>query len=83
MTDNEDPFFQEAASNFYRAKRDYHEASRLVKLGVLDIKRTTLDKPQEPDFKIIGTMTIDDDLFQVLDCDDPHLKALPLPTIRS
>ena len=27
------------------------------------------------DLKIIGTMTIDDDLFQVLDCDDPHLKA--------
>ena len=75
MTDKEDPFFQEAAANFYRAKRDYLEATKLVKLGVFDIKRTTLDKPQETDLEIIGTMTIDDDLFQVLDCDDPHLKA--------
>ena len=75
MTSDEDPFFQEAAASFYRAKIDYLEATKLVKLGVLDIKKTTLDQPQEPDFKIIGTMTIDDDLFQVLDCDDPHLKA--------
>ena len=31
------------------------------------------NKVQEP--KIIGTMTIADDLFSALDCDDPYLKA--------
>ena len=37
---------------------------------------TNLDrKKRSQPPKIIGTMTIADDLFQALDSDDPHLKA--------
>ena len=37
---------------------------------------TNLDrKKRSKEPKIIGTMTIADDLFQALDSDDPHLKA--------
>ena len=45
-------------------------------MGVLDVSMTNLDRKkrnQQP--KIIGTMTIADDLFNALDSDDPHLKA--------
>ena len=37
---------------------------------------TNLDgKKRSKEPKIIGTMTIADDLFQALDSDDPHLKV--------
>ena len=83
ITDASDPFFQEATSSFYRAKRDYFEVMRLVELGVLDVSRTTLDQHKETEPKIIGTMTIEDDLFHAIHCDDPYLirragaKAIP------
>ena len=70
ISDEQDPFYQEAVSRFYSSQRDYLEALRLIELGVLDISSTNLDQP-----KIIGTITIADDLFQALDSDDPHLKA--------
>ena len=71
-----DPTYQEAAEAFYRSREDYLETIRLLELGVLDVSMTNLDKKkksQQP--KIIGTMTIADDLFNALDSDDPPLKA--------
>ena len=76
ISDVNDPSYQEAAKTFYRSREDYVETIRLLELGVLDVSMTNLDRKkrsQEP--KIIGTMTIADDLFQALDSDDPHLKA--------
>ena len=76
ISDVNDPSYQEAAKTFYRSREDYLETIRLLELGVLDVSMTNLDRKkrsQEP--KIIGTMTIADDLFNVLDSDDPHLKA--------
>ena len=70
------PSYQEAAKTFYRSREDYLETIRLLELGALDVSMTNLDRKkrsQEP--KIIGTMTIADDLFQALDSDDPHLKV--------
>ena len=76
ISDVNDPSYQEAAKTFYRSREDYLETIRLLELGVLDVSMTNLDRKkrsQEP--KIIGTMTIADDLFQALDSDDPHLKV--------
>ena len=75
ISDEQDPFYQEAVSRFYSSQRDYLEALRLIELGVLDISSTNLDQAKGSGPKIIGTMTIADDLFQALDSDDPHLKA--------
>ena len=76
ISDVNDPSYQEAAKTFYRSSEDYLETIRLLELGVLDVSITNLDRKkmsQEP--KIIGTMTIADDLFNALDSDDPHLKV--------
>ena len=76
ISNDNDPSYQEAAKAFYRSREDYLETIRLLELGVLDVSMTNLDRKkrsQEP--KIIGTMTIADDLFQALDSDDPHLKV--------
>ena len=76
ISNDNDPSYQEAAKAFYRSRGDYLETIRLLELGVLDVSMTNLDRKkrsQEP--KIIGTMTIADDLFQALDSDDPHLKV--------
>ena len=76
ISDVNDPSYQEAAKTFYRSREDYLETIRLLELGVLDVSMTNLDRKkrsQEP--KIIGTMTIADDLFIALDSDDPHLKV--------
>ena len=76
ISNDNDPSYQEAAKAFYRSREDYLETIRLLELGVLDVSMTNLDgkkRSQEP--KIIGTMTIADDLFNALDSDDPHLKA--------
>ena len=76
ISDVNDPSYQEAAKTFYRSREDYLETTRLLELGVLDVSMTNLDRKkrsQEP--KIIGTMTIADDLFNALDSDDPHLKV--------
>ena len=72
VEDENDPSYQAAAESFYQSRRDLLETIRLMELGVIDINMTNLDKntarksrkePQkEP--KIIGTMTIADDLFQ-------------------
>ena len=43
MADMGDPFYQEAAASFQKAKRNYLEAMRLVELGVLDVSQTILD----------------------------------------
>ena len=37
ISDEQDPFYQEAVSRFYSSQRDYLEALRLIALGVLDI----------------------------------------------
>ena len=76
MTDMGDPFYQEAATSFHRAKRDYIEAIRLVDLGVLDANQTALDKPKETGPKIIGAITIGEGLWKALNCNDPYLKHL-------
>ena len=76
VSNDNDPSHQEAAKAFYRSREDYLETIRLLELGVLDLSMTNLDRKkrsQEP--KIIGTMTIADDLFNALDSDDPHLKV--------
>ena len=79
ISDEKDPSYQEAAKAFYQSKEDYLETIRLLELGVLNASMTNLDRnkgrkgKKEP--KIIGTMTIADDLFNALDSDDPHLKA--------
>ena len=76
ISDENYPTYQEAAKAFFRSKEDYLETIRLLELGVLDVSMTNLDrkkKSQQP--KIIGTMTIADDLFSALDSDDPHLKT--------
>ena len=76
ISDVKDASYQEAAKTFYRSREDYLETIRLLEPGVLDVSMTNLDRKkrsQEP--KIIGTMTIADDLFQALDSDDPHLKV--------
>ena len=76
ILDENDPSYQEAAKAFYRSREDYLETLKLIELGVLDVSMTNLDRKkrnQQP--KIIGTMTIADDLFNALDSDDPHLKA--------
>ena len=83
VEDENDPSYQEAAESFYQSRKDLLETIRLMELGVIDISMTNLDRntgrkskkgPQkEP--KIIGTMTIADDLFNALDSDDPTLKA--------
>ena len=76
ISDENDPTYQEAAKAFYRSREDYLETIRLLELGVLDVNMTNLNrkkKSQQP--KIIGTMTIADDLFSALDSDDPDLKA--------
>ena len=76
ISDENDPSYQEAAKAFYRSREDYLETLRLIELGVLDVSITNLDrKRRNPQPKIIGTMTIADDLFNALDSDDPHLKA--------
>ena len=75
ITDENSFFYQEAVTNFYIAQRDYFEALRLVEMGVLDVSQTNLEKNKTPEPKIIGTMTIADDLFYALDCEDPNLKA--------
>ena len=76
ISDDNDPSYQEAAKAFYRSREDYLETIRLLELGVLDVSMTNLDgKKRSKEPKIIGTMTIADDLFQVLDSDDPHLQV--------
>ena len=76
ISNDNDPSYQEAAKAFYRSREDYLETIRLLELGVLDVSMTNLDrKKRSKEPKIIGTMTIADDLFQALDSDDPHLKA--------
>ena len=76
ISDNNDASYQEAAKAFYRSREDYLETIRLLELGVLDVSMTNLDgKKRSKEPKIIGTMTIADDLFQALDSDDPHLKV--------
>ena len=75
ISDENDPSYQEAATNFYRSQRDYLETIRLLELGVLDVSMTNLDQKRKQQPKIIGTMTIADDLFNALDRDDPYLKA--------
>ena len=79
IADEKDPSYQEAAKVFYQSKEDYLETIRLLELGVINASMTNLDRnkgrkgKKEP--KIIGTMTIADDLFNELDSDDPNLKA--------
>ena len=76
ISDKNDPSYQEAAKAFFRSREDYLETLRLIELGFLDLSMTNLDRKkrnQQP--KIIGTMTIVDDLFNAWDSDDPHLKA--------
>ena len=76
ISDENDSSYQEAAKAFYRSREDYLETLRLIEQGVLDVSMTNLDRKkrnQQP--KIIGTMTIADDLFNALDSNDPHLKA--------
>ena len=76
ISNDNDPSYQEAAKAFYRSRVDYLETIRLLELGVLDVSMTNLDgKKRSKEPKIIGTMTIADDLFQALDSDDPHLKV--------
>ena len=83
VEDENDPSYQEAARNFYQSRRDLLETIRLMELGVIDISMTNLDRDTErkskrepqKEPKIIGTMTIADDLFNALDSDDPILKA--------
>ena len=76
ISNDNDPSYQEAAKAFYRSREDYLETIRLLELGVLDVSMTNLDgKKRSKEPKIIGTMTITDDLFQALDSDDPHLKV--------
>ena len=76
ISNDNDPSYQEAAKAFYRSREDYLETIRLLELGVLDVSMTNLDgKKRSKEPKIIGTMTIADDLFQALDSDDPHLKV--------
>ena len=83
VEDENDPSYQEAAKNFYQSRRDLLETIRLMELGVIDISMTNLDrnpvkksrKEPQKEPKIIGTMTIADDLFNALDSDDPTLKA--------
>ena len=76
ISNDNDSSYQEAAKAFYRSREDYLETIRLLELGVLDVSMTNLDrKKRSKEPKIIGTMTIADDLFQALDSDDPHLKA--------
>ena len=76
ISNDNDPSYQEAAKAFYRSREDYLETIRLLELGVLDVSMTNLDgKKRSKEPKIIGTMTIADDLFNALDSDDPHLKA--------
>ena len=74
ISDDNDPSYQEAAKAFYRSREDYLETIRLLELGVLDVSMTNLDRKKRSQAKIIGTMTIADDLFSALDSDDPHLK---------
>ena len=76
VSNDNDPSYRDSAKAFYRSREDYLETIRLLELGVLDVSMTNLDRKkrnQEP--KIIGTMTIADDLFNALDSDDPHLKV--------
>ena len=83
IDDENDSSYQEAAKNFYQSRRDLLETIRLMELGVIDISMTNLDrnpvkksrKESQKDPKIIGTMTIADDLFNALDSEDPTLKA--------
>ena len=76
ISNDNDPSYQEPAKAFYRSREDYLETIRLLELGVLDVSMTNLDgKKRSKEPKIIGTMTIADDLFQALDSDDPHLKV--------
>ena len=76
ISNDNDPSYQEAAKAFYRSRVDYLETIRLLELGVLDVSMTNLDgKKRSKEPKIIGTMTIADDLFQALDRDDRHLKV--------
>ena len=76
ISDENDPSYQEAAKAFYRSREDYLETLRLIELGVLDVSMTNLDRKKRNQLpKIIGTMTIADDLFNALDSDDPHIKA--------
>ena len=76
ISDVTDPSYQEATKTFYRSREDYLETIRLLELGVLDVSMTNLDrKKRSQESKIIGTMTIADDLFNALDSDDPHLKV--------
>ena len=70
ISNDNDPSYQEAAKAFYRSREDYLETIRLLELGVLDVSMTNLDgKKRRKEPKIIGTMTIADDLFQALDSD--------------
>ena len=76
ISDVNDPSYQEAAKTFYRSREDYLETIRLLELGVLNVSMTNLDrKKRSEEPKIIGTMTIADDLFNALDSDDPSLKV--------
>ena len=83
VEDENDPSYQAAAESFYQSRRDLLETIRLMELGVININMTDLDRTpgrksrKEPkrEPKIIGTMTIADDLFNALDSDDPNLKA--------
>ena len=76
ISNDNDPSYEEVAKAFYRSREDYLETIRLLELGVLDVSMTNLDgKKRRKEPKIIGTMTIADDLFNALDSDDPHLKA--------
>ena len=83
VEDENDPSYQEATENFYQSRRDFLETIRLMELGVIDISMTNLNrspvkksrKESQKEPKIIGTMTIADDLFNALDSDDPALKA--------
>ena len=74
--DESDFSYQEAAKAFYRSREDYLETLRLLEQGVLDVSMTNLDgKTRNKQPKIIGTMTIADDLFKALDSEDPNLRA--------
>ena len=83
VEDEDDPSYQAAAESFYQARRDVLETIKLLELGVININMTDFDRTpgrksrKEPkrEPKIIGTMTIADDLFNALDSDDPNLKA--------
>ena len=66
ISDEQDPFYQEAVSRFCSSLRDYLKALRLIELGVLDISSTNLDQSKGPDciyFNCISTVFMELYLF--------------------